>query len=83
MVIAARRSPADSVVGEVIASDATMDIRFLPVALGARDCEERVHHGVSLRNLRQEAVLRHERLATRTVAPSDAGIRTSSAFVRW
>src|SRR5664280_695862 len=66
--MAARRSLADSVVGEGIVSDATMDLRFLPAtALCAGRNKENVHHGISLRNLRQEAVLRHERLA---LAPS-------------
>src|SRR5664280_816126 len=66
--IVVRSSRADSVSGEVIASDATMVLRFIPVAPAARTrSKEIVHHGIRLRNLRQEAVVRHERL---TLAPS-------------
>src|SRR5665213_739643 len=63
VAMAVSRSLADSVEGEGIVSDATMDIRFLPATAmcGGRN-KEKVHHGISLRNLRQEAVVRHERL---------------------
>src|ERR1700689_5709440 len=68
VAIVARRSRADSVVGEVIASDATMVLRITPgLHRAGTGNKENVHHGISLRNLRQEAVVRHERLA---LAPS-------------
>ncbi len=63
----ARRSAGVSVLGEVIGSDATMVIRFNPTPHRVRKYKENVHHGISLRNLRQEAVIWHERLA---LAPS-------------
>src|ERR1022692_2116408 len=68
VAIVLRRSRADSVVEEVIASDATMVLRITPALhqAGAGN-KEIVHHGISLRNLRQEAVVRHERLS---LAPS-------------
>src|ERR1700688_4567126 len=67
VAIVERSSRADSVNGVLIARNATVVVRFSPVAsCGARDLGD-VHHGISLRNLRQEAVLRHERLA---LAPS-------------
>src|ERR1039458_2307280 len=68
VAIVLRRSRADSVVEEVIASDATMVLRITPALhqAGAGN-KEIVHHGISLRNLRQETVVRHERLS---LAPS-------------